>query len=263
MQDPQGTPDQRHIPLTKVGVQDVRLPLVWHEASGEFSCRTVGLFTLGASLAAEAKGTHMSRFLQELYNVGDDFSAVTLKDLLIRIQERLSADNVFVTLSCPLFYKKKAPVSGIEGWAEVNLDESWHWRQSPEQSLSRKRTVQIPVKSLCPCSKSISENGAHNQRSHIRIEVDTVNPPSVHELVHCAETSASAALYSILKREDEKFITELAYNNPRFVEDLVRETFLKVRDLGAFSFAVDAINFESIHNHNVFARAEWHLPTTK
>ena len=206
------------------------------------------------ALPAEQKGTHMSRFVAWLDAIDDPLDASTLRREATRMLALLGADAGRIEASFPFFLRKRAPVSGVESLleyqgrfvVEARRDEGTVWVE-----------VVVPVKSLCPCSKEISDYGAHNQRSHVTIRVEVLAELSWLELVRFAEDSASAEIWSSLKRADEKWITERAYENPKFVEDMVRDVALKLNaDARVGRYAVDVENFESIHAHSAMARIE-------
>ena len=204
-------------------------------------------------LAAELKGTHMSRFIEllEASNAPLDYSAV---DKLLRdMVHKLGAETGEMEVRFPFFIRKYAPVSGVQS----SLDHlvKIHARINPVDGFRMTLQVTVAVTSLCPCSKEISEYGAHNQRSHITIAADLLEPISIEELVLVAERAASCEIYGLLKRTDEKFVTERAYENPKFVEDLVRDVAATLlADSRLSGFEVQAENFESIHNHSAYAR---------
>ena len=250
--DTQSARDDRHLAIQRVGVRGVRYPIQLRIEGAVVP--TVADWSLDVALPAEQKGTHMSRFVAWLDAIDDPLDAATLKREGARMLALLAADAGRIEASFPFFLRKRAPVSGVESLleyqgrfvVEATSSESTVWAE-----------VVVPVKSLCPCSKEISAYGAHNQRSHIAIEAELDGPMEIEELVAVAERSASCEVYGLLKRADEKFVTEMAYDNPKFVEDLVRDVALALeRDPRVAAYAVEAENFESIHNHSAFARIE-------
>ena len=253
--DTQGERDERHLAIQRVGVKDVRYPVQLRVAGAVQS--TAALWSLDVALPAEKKGTHMSRFvawLNDMTALDAPFDAATLRDKLAAMLARLQASEGRIESRFSFFIRKRAPVSGVSslldyqgGWiAETRAGVTTVWSE-----------VAVPVKSLCPCSKEISDYGAHNQRSTVRIRVETKAPVEWHELVRFAEDNASSELWALLKRPDEKWITERAYENPKFVEDLVRDVALALNaDARIGRYRVEVENHESIHNHGAYASIE-------
>jgi GTP cyclohydrolase I len=252
--DTQGERDERHLAIQRVGVKRVRFPLQLR--LGAQVQGTVGEWTLDVALPAEKKGTHMSRFMAWLEAGADlELDAAALRERHEQMLGLLGAVGGRTEVSFPLFIKKRAPVSAIES----RLDHQARWvLETDVQGHTRLwQELAVPVKSLCPCSKEISDYGAHNQRSIVSMNVELLEPWSFAAQARVAEESASSELWPLLKRADEKWVTERAYENPRFVEDLVREVALRlngVKQIGAYRVEVE--NFESIHNHSAFACIE-------
>ncbi len=255
--DVQRSHDRRELRIDRVGVKDLRYPLRWRLADGTEQTGAAN-FSLYVALAATQKGTHMSRFIELLENVlAPDEPALDvagLPRLHADMLERLNADSGRIEIGFTMFIKKAAPISRVESLLDyqvaVAIDGS-------AQDAALALTVVVPVKSLCPCSKSVAEYGAHNQRSHVTITVRTSEPIPVEQLIRIAEEEASSEIYGLLKRADEKYITERAYDNPKFVEDLVRDVAARVKgDPRVLGFSVEAENFESIHNHSAYARID-------
>jgi GTP cyclohydrolase I len=257
--DTQSERDERHLVIQRVGVKDVRYPLQLQVAGS--TQQTAALWALDVALPAEQKGTHMSRFvawLDELALNGVVLDAATLRARHAAMLEKLHAEEGRIEAAFSFFLRKRAPVSGLQSL----LDYQGKWISETRAGRTAVwAEVGVPVKSLCPCSKEISDYGAHNQRSlvTIRAEILDTTGPSIgwQELVRFAEESASSELWPMLKRADEKWVTERAYENPKFVEDLVRDVALRLNAeprIGRYS--VDVENFESIHNHSAFARIE-------
>ncbi|MEI7446965.1 MAG: GTP cyclohydrolase FolE2 [Burkholderiales bacterium] len=254
MPDVQGSADHRRQPIQRVGVRGLRYPMLWRSA-GE-PAPTVAVWSLFVSLPAEQKGTHMSRFVALLERRARDLSLDALVPLHAEMLELLEAPTGRFELSFPLFVAKVAPVSGVASTMdyEVSLVVDGP-REAPRVDVK----VVVPVTSLCPCSKEISEYGAHNQRSHVTVEARLEPGASldVQGLIARIEAQASCELWGLLKRVDEKYVTERAYDNPKFVEDLVRDVAAAVREVpGVAGFVVEGENFESIHNHSAYARIE-------
>jgi len=251
--DIQSQQDHRNLPIDAVGIKGVRYPVTIR--SGNDCAPTVASFAMTVALPASAKGTHMSRFIEALEAQDQALDAAGFRQLVLDMARRLQAQRGAVEMRFPWFTRKAAPVSG----AESLLDYDVTWRGAVSDGDYRfAMHVMVPATSLCPCSKEISAYGAHNQRSHIGIDVDLAGDLDLRELVGIAERSASCQVYGLLKRADEKYVTEHAYDNPRFVEDLVRDIAAALqRDGRVTRFVVEAENFESIHNHSAVARLEW------
>jgi len=257
MPDVQGSVDARQQPIQRVGVKGVRYPLRWRAADGaDQPC--VGVFNLYVALPAEKKGTHMSRFIELLEHATapkrPGFDVASMKGLHKDMLRRLEAERGRIEMSFTLFVKKAAPVSGVQSLLDYEVSVTV---DGSVGDAVVTLCVQVPVKSLCPCSKSISEYGAHNQRSHVTMSVRSHEPIAPEALIRVAEEEASSEIYGLLKRVDEKFVTEHAYDNPKFVEDLVRDVAARLKaDPRIESFTAEAENFESIHNHSAYARID-------
>ncbi len=258
MPDVQGRRDLRAMPIQRVGVKSLRYPL--RIMVGGKVQPTVGTWTLDVALAADQKGAHMSRliaWLEALDLSGVVLTADTLGSEIMALLALLEADAGRIEVSFPFFVRKAAPVSGLQSLMEY--DGTWiAERQSGVNRLTMQAVV--PVKSLCPCSKEVSDDGAHNQRSHITMRA-ALRAPSAGvdwtELVRLAEDNASSELWGLLKRPDEKWVTEHAYANPKFVEDLIRDVAAAVdADPRIGSYRVEVVNHESIHAHDVHAVIE-------
>ena len=255
--DTQSEPDARRLAIQRVGIKDVRYPLQLR--IGDAVAPTVASWSLDVALPAEQKGTHMSRFVAWLDDIDAPLDAAALRMRAAEMLQRLHAAAGRVEASFPFFLRKRAPVSGVESL----LDYQGRWiaeASTDGEGAAAVRVwaeVVVPVKSLCPCSKEISDYGAHNQRSHVTIRVEVLQDIGWAELVRFAEDSASCEIWPMLKRADEKWVTERAYKNPKFVEDLVRDVALRLdADARIGAYSVDVENFESIHNHSAYARIE-------
>jgi GTP cyclohydrolase I len=250
--DTQSEHDDRHLAIQLVGVKQVRYPLELRVAGAGQS--TAASWSLAVALPADQKGTHMSRFVAWLDQLAGPMDAAMLRTSFDDMLGRLHADEGRVEAAFTFFLRKQAPVSGISSL----LDYQGRWiaeRKAGVTSLWAEVTV--PVKTLCPCSKEISDYGAHNQRSAVTIRAELKEAIEWHELVRFAEDNASCELWPLLKRADEKWVTEKAYENPKFVEDLVRDVAIAVaRDPRIGRYSIDVENFESIHNHSAYARIE-------
>jgi GTP cyclohydrolase I len=248
--DIQATPDERALGIDRVGVRGVRYPLVVETRSGPRS--TVAVFDMYVALPPHVKGTHMSRFLEILEGRRGAFSPGAFRSLMGEMLARLEADAGYVEARFPYFVEKTAPVSGVKSLMDYEV--AFRAEARPGRDCEFTLQVMVPVTSLCPCSKKISNYGAHNQRSHITIQAALVEDVAIEDLVDIAEAQASCELYGLLKRPDEKYVTERAYDNPKFVEDLVRDIALALdRDARIAAFTVESENFESIHNHSAYA----------
>jgi GTP cyclohydrolase I len=253
MPDVQSTPDTRQITIQRVGVKGVRHPLTVRTQSGEVQ-PTVGTWNLDVHLPAEQKGTHMSRFVALLEENKAPLESATFRTMLAAMLEKLEAEAGRIEVSFPYFVNKTAPVSGVQSLLDYEVTLTGDTRNGATRLFLK---VLVPVTSLCPCSKKISQYGAHNQRSHVTINAELAGDVAVEELVRIAEEEASCELWGLLKRPDEKFVTERAYENPKFVEDLVRDVAQRLNaDERIVAYSLEAENFESIHNHSAYAVIE-------
>ncbi len=253
MPDVQSSVDLRRISIDRVGIKGIRHPVRIQSASGEIQ-HTIATFSMTVRLAHDVKGTHMSRFVELLEANEDVFSVATFPALLAKMVKRLQVDEGRIDMAFPYFIRKSAPVSGVSSLMDYDVVLSGSIKDGVSRITTR---VVAAVTSLCPCSKEISAYGAHNQRSHITIAVSGRRAMAVEDIVRIAEDQASSELYGILKRPDEKFITERAYDNPKFVEDLVRDVAAALdADARVDAYVVETENFESIHNHSAYAVIE-------
>jgi GTP cyclohydrolase I len=250
--DTQSARDNRHLLIQRVGVKDVRYPLTLLVAG--VAQATAAMWDLDVALPAEAKGTHMSRFVAWLDALDAPIDAAAMPLQLVRMLELLGANEGRIEARFSFFLRKRAPVSGVQSL----LDYQGRWIAEARGGRTTVWSeVGVPVKSLCPCSKEISDYGAHNQRSLVTIRLEQLQPIEWHEQVRFAEDAASSEIWPLLKRPDDKWITERAYENPKFVEDLVRDVALRLNaDARVGRYSVDVENFESIHNHSAYARIE-------
>ncbi|MEX3637994.1 GTP cyclohydrolase FolE2 [Paraburkholderia sp. BR14320] len=253
MPDVQSTPDTRQIPIQRVGVKGVRHPLTVRTQAGEVQ-PTVGTWNLDVHLPAEQKGTHMSRFVALLEENKAPLEPATFRTMLAAMLDKLEAEAGRIEVSFPYFVNKTAPVSGVQSLLDYEVTLTGETRHGATRLFLK---VLVPVTSLCPCSKKISQYGAHNQRSHVTIDAELIGDVAVEELIRIAEEEASCELWGLLKRPDEKFVTERAYENPKFVEDLVRDVAQRLNaDERIVAYVLEAENFESIHNHSAYAVIE-------
>jgi GTP cyclohydrolase I len=253
MQDKQNERDHRELRIDKVGVRGLRFPIQIRDKAHvvQNTIATIGMYV---DLPKEFKGTHMSRFIEVLNAHGNMVHVENITDILHAMQRKLHADTAHLEMEFPFFLSKRAPVSGMEGLMNytARFDATAIGRE-----IDFVLTVISGVTTLCPCSKAISEYGAHNQRGTVTVQIRSKRAVWIEDLITLIESSASAELYSLLKRQDEKAVTERAYENPVFVEDLVRNVALKLNAHADVTwYKVEAENHESIHNHNAYACIE-------
>ncbi|GAA5168424.1 GTP cyclohydrolase FolE2 [Viridibacterium curvum] len=248
--DVQSSPDQRQLTIQHVGVKGLRYPLTLLGADGPQA--TVATFAMDVRLPPEVKGTHMSRFVEVLEAQREALDLPGVETLLAGMLERLEAEAGRIVMRFPYFIRKAAPVSGVSSLIDVEAEICAEKDAAGLTAITL--CVVVPVTSLCPCSKKISEYGAHNQRSHITLRVTLRESLAIETLVRMAEEEASCEVFGLLKRPDEKWVTERAYDNPKFVEDLVRDVALRLKaDPRIAHWVVESENFESIHNHSAYA----------
>lgn len=250
MHDKQSEPDHRQLPINKVGVRGLRFPIqILDKAhSVQNTIATIGMFV---DLPKEFKGTHMSRFIEVLNAHGNMIHVDNIPDILFAMQKKLHSATAHLEMEFPFFLEKKAPVTGGLGMMDytARFDAA-----ACEQEIDFVLTVKVNVTTLCPCSKAISIHGAHNQRGEVTVQLRSRNTIWIEDVISMVESSGSSELYSLLKRQDEKAVTERAYENPVFVEDLVRNVVLKLEAHPDVTwYKVEAENYESIHNHNAYA----------
>jgi GTP cyclohydrolase I len=253
LHDKQSERDYRQLRIDKVGVRNLRFPIqvLDRARTVQNTVATIGMFV---DLPKEFKGTHMSRFIEVLNAHGNVVHVENITDILYAMQEKFQAETSHLEFEFPYFMVKKAPVTGMESVMDYTARF--------DATASRKEidfvlTVRAMVTTLCPCSKAIAEYGAHNQRGEVTVQIRSQKPVWIEELIAVIESSASSELYALLKREDEKAVTERAYRNPVFVEDLVRNVALKLNaNTEVTWYKVEAENHESIHNHNAYACIE-------
>jgi len=252
VEDVQARADTRRLPINRVGIKDISHPVrVRDRSAGEQ--HTIATFNMYVSLPHNFKGTHMSRFV-EILHAEREISVESFRAMLATMTERLEADTGHIEMSFPFFVMKKAPVSGVESLMGYQASLIGERHEGRTEMWVR---VIVPVTSLCPCSKKISDYGAHNQRSHVTIKAKLRKHIWIEELIEVAESEASCELYGILKRPDEKYVTERAYDNPKFVEDMVRDVAARLNgDDRIAAYVVESENFESIHNHSAYALIE-------
>jgi GTP cyclohydrolase I len=249
--DTQGLLDTRNLPINKVGIKDILHPVVIKQRSGE-NQSTVANFNMYVNLPHNFKGTHMSRFVHILNDHEDHITVDTFKQMIQEMLVLLEAESGHVEMTFPYFIKKTAPATKVQSL----LDYTVTFIGEIKDGISNlKVKVLVPVTSLCPCSKKISSYGAHNQRSHVTVTVNIKEFIWIEEIIDIVEKEASSELYALLKRPDEKHVTELAYDNPKFVEDMVRDIASHFSDDDRITeYVVESENFESIHNHSAYAQ---------
>jgi GTP cyclohydrolase I len=251
--DVQSAPDSRHLAIDKVGIKGIRHPVRIQERSGGVQ-HTIATFNMYVGLPHHFKGTHMSRFVEILEAHEREITVGTFQVMLREMVEKLEAEEGHIEMSFPYFIEKQAPVSGVKSLMDYDVRFTGEIREG-KQSFRMK--VVVPVTSLCPCSKEISQRGAHNQRSHVTVTARTKDFVWIEEIVDIVEKQGSSELYGLLKRPDEKYVTERAYDNPKFVEDLVRDVAAVLNlDERIDAYVIESENFESIHNHSAYALIE-------
>ncbi len=253
--DTQNQADIRQLPIDKVGVKNLKYPIVVKDKDRELQ-HTIATISMTVDLPKEFKGTHMSRFVEILQCKEREIHVDSIDIILMEMQKRLKANASHIEIEFPFFMEKKAPASGK--LSLMNYVAKFHAVRNNDKK-DFILTVKVPVTTLCPCSKNIARYGAHNQRGEVTVSVRFKDTVWIEDLIAIIESSASSELYSLLKREDEKYVTERAYENPVFVEDLVRNVVVKLKENKSIIwYSVEAENFESIHNHNAYAYIESH-----
>lgn len=251
--DVQSTPDTRHIAIDRVGIKAIRHPVKVADKDGGVQ-HTVAVFNMYVDLPHDFKGTHMSRFVEILNSHEREISVESFESILWAMVKKLESESGHIEMTFPYFINKSAPVSGVRSLLDYEVTFIGEIKKGRYEFTMK---AVVPVTSLCPCSKKISDYGAHNQRSHISISVRTNSFVWIEDIVRMAEDHASCELYGLLKRPDEKYVTEKAYDNPKFVEDLVRDVAAALnRDSRIDAYIVESENFESIHNHSAYALIE-------
>ncbi len=260
IEDVQNTPDKRHLAIDKVGIKSIRHPVKVKDKSGGEQ-HTVAMFNMYVHLPHNFKGTHMSRFVEILNMNERAISIDSFETILREMVSRLEAEAGHVEMTFPYFIDKAAPVSGVRSLLDYEVTFIGEIKKGKFEITVK---VMVPVTSLCPCSKKISNYGAHNQRSHVTITALINDFIWVEELIRMVETQASSELYGLLKRPDEKYVTEYAYDNPKFVEDMVRDVAAQLNaEPRIDAYVVESENFESIHNHSAYALIERDKRTEK
>ena len=252
MRDIQNLQDDRNIDIDKVGVKNIRYPITVLDKAVKTQ-QTVAMINMYVNLPRDYKGTHMSRLVEILNEHDRMISIKNFSNILSTMKKRLNAESAHIEISFPYFVMKTSPVTQSQGLMEYQCT----FKGSLNQGKDLIIMIQVPITTLCPCSKEISAYGAHNQRGEVKLQVRFKKFIWIEDLIKLVENCASCDVYSVLKREDEKYVTEKAYQNPKFVEDIVRDIAEKLEnDQNIVWFAVETENFESIHNHNAYAYIE-------
>ncbi len=249
--DVQSMMDYRKIPLNRVGIKNIRYPItVLDKANGHQ--HTVANINMYVNLPHQFKGTHMSRFVEILNEYRKEITIQTFEEILTAMKERLNSQEAHLEIDFPYFIEKSAPITGVKGLMEYSCG----LHGTMKESLDMMLIVKVPITTVCPCSKEISDFGAHNQRGEVRVWVRFKKFLWLEDVIDVVERCGSSGVYSVLKRPDEKFVTEYAFKHPVFVEDIVRGVYLELKELSEVTwFAIEAENFESIHNHSAYAYA--------
>ncbi|HAG50333.1 MAG TPA: GTP cyclohydrolase I FolE2 [Deltaproteobacteria bacterium] len=259
IKDIQSLPDFRQIAIDKVGVKDIRYPIVVLDKKNKFQ-HTIGSINMYVDLPHHFKGTHMSRFVEILNEHRGEITVQNFPEILAKMKKRFNAETAHMGVEFPYFIEKAAPVSKAKGLMEYRCRFAGSLRNKTPKHRDKKDfilEVIVPVATLCPCSKEISRRGAHNQRGMVKVAIRFHGFVWIEDIIKIVETSASSPVYSLLKRPDEKYVTEHAYDNPRFVEDVVREIASRLEKIKPITwFSIEAENWESIHNHSAYAYLE-------
>ena len=249
LNDTQSESDDRGIDINWVGVNSFKFPIVIQDKSEEQS--TIADFKLAVDLPNDQRGTHMSRFIEVLNDHAGKISVNNLSNLNNCLVDKLESTNSKISINFPYFINKNAPETNSKGIVDYGINLVSTLENGSSELIS---TVSVPVTTLCPCSKAISDRGAHNQRGCVKFSIVASSFIWLEDMISLVESTASSELYSVLKRPDEKLVTERAYDNPVFVEDLVRNVAIKANQLDPITwYKIEAVNFESIHNHNAYA----------
>ena len=251
MKDIQSQPDYRQIPIDKVGIKNLRYPITVRDRRDGFQ-HTIAAINMFVDLPHENKGTHMSRFVELLHLLRPDVSLEKFSVILENMKKHLNAASAHLEMTFPYFIEKNAPVSSSPGLMDYTC--SIRGSSDPEGRIDLVSEVVVPISSVCPCSMEISDNGAHNQRGEVKLSTRFKKFIWMEDMIELVESSASCDVFSVLKRVDEKSVTERAFANPKFVEDIVRDVAKQLNaDDNITWFSVSAENFESIHNHSAYA----------
>jgi GTP cyclohydrolase I len=250
IEDVQNIVDKRHIAIDKVGIKDIRHPVVVSDrTTGEQN--TIANFNMYVNLPHQFKGTHMSRFVEILNQHEREITVKSFREMMGEMTERLQAESGYVEMEFPYFVNKQAPISKVKSLMDYQV--TFIGEITGDETTITVKVI-VPVTSLGPCTKNISDYGAHNQRSHVTLTVRVDTFLWIEDLIDLVEEEASCQIYGLLKRPDEKYVTERAYDNPKFVEDMVRDIAARLNDDDRINaYTVESENFESIHNHSAYA----------
>ena len=253
LQDTQNKVDIRNISISRVGIKDIKYPFDISDKDG-VSQSTIGNFTMSVGLPDNVKGTHMSRFVKILEDQKEPLSIENFDSLVVNTSDILGSDAAYISVDFTYFKKKKAPVTKVESLLDYSINYTCEVKNN---IINKYLKVIVPVTSLCPCSKNISDYGAHNQRSHISAHIRTEKTVWIDDVIEMLEDQASCQIYGLLKRPDEKYVTERAYENPKFTEDIIRDVAVTLnKDYRITAYKIESENFESIHNHSEYAYIE-------
>jgi len=256
IKDIQSEPDLRQIHIDKVGVKNVKYPMIVSDQHGQHQ-HTVAEIDLFVSLSHSHRATHMSRFMELLHSYTQELLLDNIQPLLHKLRETVDSEHAYINIRFPIFIDKKAPVSKKTCFLDYKCEYEAVLGETFEYTLG----VTVPITTLCPCSKEISDFSAHNQRAYVTLRVRAIEHIFMEELIAMVEQSASCQVYPLLKRPDEKYVTEYAYGHPTFVEDIVRDIAVRAKaDPRILWFYVESDNIESIHNHNAFASLQYQKP---
>ena len=253
LQDTQNKVDVRNIPITRVGIKDIKYPFEISDRDG-VPQSTIGNFTMSVGLPHNVKGTHMSRFVKILEDQDSSLSIKNFDSLVKNTTNILDSHSAYISVDFTYFKKKCAPVSRVESLLDYSINYTCEVKNNV---VNKYLKVTVPVTSLCPCSKNISDYGAHNQRSHISAHIRTEKTVWIDDVIEMLEDQAACQIYGLLKRPDEKYVTEQAYDNPKFTEDIIRDVAVTLnKDERITAYKIESENFESIHNHSAYAYIE-------
>ena len=253
LQDTQNKVDVRNIPISRVGIKDIKYPFKVSDRDG-ISQSTIGNFTMSVGLPDDVKGTHMSRFVKILEDQEESLSIKNFDELVKNTTNILESESAYISVDFTYFKKKSAPVSKVESLLDYAINYTCEVKNNV---INKYLKVTVPVTSLCPCSKNISDYGAHNQRSHISAHIRTEDTVWIYDVIEMLDDQASCQIYGLLKRPDEKYVTEKAYENPKFTEDIIRDVAVTLnKDDRITAYKIESENFESIHNHSAYAYIE-------
>ncbi len=252
--DIQNEKDHRQIPLNRVGVRNVRYPIVLREMDGGYQ-NSIGVFSLSVDLPRDFRGTHMSRFVEILHNHASNMDLSNMRGILEDMKKHLNSNEAHLEMSFPYSVHKESPITRLSCLMVIDCG---FFATLNHDHMDFALQVQVPIQTLCPCSKAISQFGAHNQKAWVYIKVKTKKMMWIEELIAIAQKSGSSEVYPLLKREDEKYVTEEAYLHPKFVEDVARDVALQLqKDIRVRSYHIQAISDESIHDHQAWASILW------